>query len=67
VENGIDSLSAVVDDLRDANVAVSDIGLRRPTLDDVFLTLTGHHVENTSDGSSDDATADATTDDGITV
>ena len=26
----------------DAGVAVADIGLRRPTLDDVFLRLTGH-------------------------
>jgi ABC-2 type transport system ATP-binding protein len=26
-------------------IAVSDIGLRRPTLDDVFLTLTGHGAE----------------------
>jgi ABC-2 type transport system ATP-binding protein len=23
---------------------VRDVGLRRPTLDDVFLTLTGHHA-----------------------
>ena len=23
-----------------------DVGLRRPTLDDVFLTLTGHHAED---------------------
>jgi ABC-2 type transport system ATP-binding protein len=27
------------------SVKVLDIGLRRPTLDDVFLTLTGHHAE----------------------
>ena len=26
-------------------VKVLDVGLRRPTLDDVFLTLTGHHAE----------------------
>ncbi len=45
VDNGIDSLSAVLDDLRAAEIAVSDIGLRRPTLDDVFLTLTGHAAE----------------------
>jgi ABC-2 type transport system ATP-binding protein len=24
---------------------VSDVGLRRPTLDDVFLSLTGHTTE----------------------
>ena len=28
--------------LNDAGVAVADVGLRRPTLDDVFLMLTGH-------------------------
>jgi ABC-2 type transport system ATP-binding protein len=26
-------------------VVVQDVGLRRPTLDDVFLTLTGHVAE----------------------
>jgi ABC-2 type transport system ATP-binding protein len=29
----------------DAGVTLSDVGLRRPTLDDVFLTLTGHIAE----------------------
>ena len=28
-----------------AGITVSDVGLRRPTLDDVFLTLTGHAAE----------------------
>ncbi|NNF63323.1 MAG: ATP-binding cassette domain-containing protein [Acidimicrobiia bacterium] len=31
-----------------ASVDVTDIGLRRPTLDDVFLTLTGHPAEEDS-------------------
>jgi ABC-2 type transport system ATP-binding protein len=31
--------------LDDAGVAVEDLGLRRPTLDDVFLALTGHAAE----------------------
>src|SRR5215469_9965774 len=34
-------LSAVIGCLQDASVAVDEIGLRRPTLDEVFLTLTG--------------------------
>lgn len=41
VNNGLDSLAEVIDQLRAQSIAVSDIGLRRPTLDDVFLTLTG--------------------------
>ena len=32
--------------LEDAGVAVSELALRRPTLDDVFLTLTGHGAED---------------------
>ncbi|MGA8116058.1 MAG: ATP-binding cassette domain-containing protein [Actinocatenispora sp.] len=38
--------------LDDAAVRVLDIGLRRPSLDDVFLTLTGHAAEV---GSAEDA------------
>ena len=29
----------------DAGVGIDDISLRRPTLDDVFLALTGHAAE----------------------
>jgi ABC-2 type transport system ATP-binding protein len=35
--------------LDDAGVGVDDLGMRRPTLDDVFLALTGHVAESTSD------------------
>jgi ABC-2 type transport system ATP-binding protein len=31
--------------LGEAGVAIDDLALRRPTLDDVFLTLTGHAAE----------------------
>ena len=31
--------------LDDANVPIEDIALHRPTLDDVFLSLTGHAAE----------------------
>jgi ABC-2 type transport system ATP-binding protein len=30
------------------SIELSDVMLRRPTLDDVFLTLTGHHAEDSS-------------------
>lgn len=39
---GAQRLVQVVRDLDEASVAIDDIGLRRPTLDDVFLALTGH-------------------------
>jgi ABC-2 type transport system ATP-binding protein len=35
--------------LDEAGVAVDDLGLRRPTLDDVFLALTGHAAEAADD------------------
>jgi ABC-2 type transport system ATP-binding protein len=38
---GMASLRAAVDRLDAAGVLVDDIGLRRPSLDDVFLALTG--------------------------
>ena len=34
--------------LDDAGVGIDDIALRRPTLDDVFLALTGHAAEEPS-------------------
>ena len=39
---GSERLFAVFRDLDEAGIAVDDIGMRRPTLDDVFLSLTGH-------------------------
>ncbi|CAN5913372.1 hypothetical protein BH23ACT10_BH23ACT10_09660 [soil metagenome] len=47
-----DGATALMDTLRQldsANVAVLDIGMRRPTLDDVFLTLTGRVADETPD------------------
>ncbi len=40
--------------LGDAGVGVDDIALRRPTLDDVFLTLTGHAAEEAADAETGD-------------
>jgi ABC-2 type transport system ATP-binding protein len=31
--------------LDEAKLSVDDVAVRRPTLDDVFLTLTGHEAE----------------------
>ena len=52
VEQGAQILTAVVRDLDAAHIAVDDLALRRPTLDDVFLTLTGHAI-TTGDLSTD--------------
>ena len=45
VSGGVDSLRQVLGQLDDRGIAVVDVGLRRPTLDDVFLALTGHAAE----------------------
>jgi ABC-2 type transport system ATP-binding protein len=45
---GAERLATVARDLIDAGIAIDDIGLRRPTLDDVFLSLTGHVAEEGS-------------------
>jgi ABC-2 type transport system ATP-binding protein len=42
VTQGAQRLAAIVRDLDAAQLALTDLALRRPTLDDVFLTLTGH-------------------------
>jgi ABC-2 type transport system ATP-binding protein len=42
VQDGARRLVKVLRDLDAAGVTIDDIGLRRPTLDDVFLALTGH-------------------------
>jgi ABC-2 type transport system ATP-binding protein len=45
VARRVGALAEVVGALAGAGVDVDDIGLRRPTLDDVFLHLTGHRAE----------------------
>ena len=45
VAGGPGLLAAVVRDFDAAGVQVDELGLHRPTLDDVFLTLTGHAAE----------------------
>ncbi|HEV8489014.1 MAG TPA: ATP-binding cassette domain-containing protein [Candidatus Limnocylindrales bacterium] len=43
--SGAQTLIQIVRDLDEADIAIDDIALRRPTLDDVFLSLTGHAAE----------------------
>jgi ABC-2 type transport system ATP-binding protein len=42
--NGAAAISGVAVALADSAVAVRDLTLRTPTLDDVFLELTGSHI-----------------------
>jgi ABC-2 type transport system ATP-binding protein len=41
-QGGVQELMQVGRILSDAGLPIDDFGLRRPTLDDVFLALTGH-------------------------
>jgi ABC-2 type transport system ATP-binding protein len=43
--DGLDTMTRVAAWLRDSGIDVDDIGLSRPSLDDVFLSLTGHRAE----------------------
>ncbi len=55
VEGGSSILAETVRRLDGAGVTVSELSLHRPTLDDVFLTLTGHHAEaETGDANGSD-------------
>ncbi|MFD0315731.1 ATP-binding cassette domain-containing protein [Streptomyces flavalbus] len=45
VSDRVGALTEVARALQDEGVRVEDIGLRRPSLDDVFLRLTGHRTE----------------------
>ena len=42
---GAQTLVQIVRDFDEAGIHIDDIALRRPTLDDVFLSLTGHAAE----------------------
>jgi ABC-2 type transport system ATP-binding protein len=61
VTGGVDVLGQVLDRLREGQCGIVDIGLRRPTLNDVFLSLTGHSAEEVAeapDGKPDDSKAE---------
>jgi ABC-2 type transport system ATP-binding protein len=45
VDDAVGTVTEAVRRMDAAGIALIDIAIHRPTLDDVFLTLTGHHVE----------------------
>ncbi|MGV9938064.1 ATP-binding cassette domain-containing protein [Streptomyces sp. NPDC003401] len=53
VTGGAKLLAEVIRELDVRGIEIDDIGLRRPTLDDVFLSLTGHAAEDGSEGGSE--------------
>ena len=64
VAGGAAALLDAVRAFDERNVDILDIGVRRPTLDDVFLQLTGHHAQDEPEAASttgsDTSSADQT-------
>ncbi len=59
VSGGARSLAQVLADFESGGIGVLDVGLRRPTLDDVFLTLTGHATADESGTTDSETKGDA--------
>ncbi|MFD8208036.1 ATP-binding cassette domain-containing protein [Streptomyces sp. NPDC059695] len=59
VTGGAKLLAEVIRDLDAVDVEIDDIGLRRPTLDDVFISLTGHAAERDEEEAERRAAAEA--------
>ncbi|MFJ9703913.1 ATP-binding cassette domain-containing protein [Streptomyces sp. NPDC101234] len=51
VTGGAKLLAEIIRELDTRGIEIDDIALRRPTLDDVFLSLTGHVAEEKPEGS----------------
>jgi ABC-2 type transport system ATP-binding protein len=49
VDDGSQALVDTIERLSAHRVRIQDVGLRRPSLDDVFLTLTGHEAADSVD------------------
>ena len=59
---GVETVVLVANGLSDAGIAVDDLSLRQPTLDEVFLTLTGspaHDDEHDNDETADNTAEEA--------
>jgi daunorubicin resistance ABC transporter ATP-binding subunit len=59
VDSGADQLGTVVRLLHERGIALDDIGLRRPSLDEVFLNLTGQPLAPSDPDSDAEPAADA--------
>ena len=47
--DGLRDMTRIASVFADSGIELDDLGLKRPSLDDVFLHLTGHRTENTQD------------------
>ena len=65
VRGGAATLAQALQLLEDSDIEVVDVGLRRPDLDDVFLTLTGRPAEADRTGSSGSTGTDDPPDDPV--
>ena len=55
---GLGDLPRVAAWFDESGISVDDFGLSRPSLDDVFLSLTGHRAEESSNTDDTDTTTD---------
>jgi ABC-2 type transport system ATP-binding protein len=58
VSGGAGDLQEVLRRIDATDISLLDVGLRRPTLDDVFLTLTGHAAEEAEDADGEEPSPD---------
>jgi daunorubicin resistance ABC transporter ATP-binding subunit len=59
VEGGADQLRDIVRTLDERGIEVDDVGLRRPSLDEVFLAVTGRPLEPTDPDTDPDTDAES--------
>jgi ABC-2 type transport system ATP-binding protein len=50
---GLDDMLAMGEAVSDSGIEIEDLGLQRPSLDDVFLHLTGHRAEDRTEESDE--------------
>lgn len=50
MKDGVREVKQILDDMASKNIQVESLSLHKPTLDDVFLTLTGHSASDTKEG-----------------
>jgi ABC-2 type transport system ATP-binding protein len=52
--DGLGDMTRIAEEFRLSGIPVDDLGLKRPSLDDVFLHLTGHRAETEEEAETDE-------------